>query len=123
MKPLILRTPLIMMWGDGLTVCPWLILIRWEVSETNRKHLIPHELCHVAQMRRDGWLRFWWRYTTKQSEKLAYEVEAYSVSIAHGMYPPEATRMLSKYYTFDDDGTQLTSEQALELLEEKQHDK
>jgi hypothetical protein len=124
MRSLILRVPLIMLWGDGLTVCPWLVLIRWEVSKATRQHLIPHELCHVAQMRRDGWLRFWWRYLTKQSEKLAYEVEAYSESIANGMHPTIAYYLLSKYYKFDEDGSQLTEVQAKELIDnlEVKHD-
>ena len=117
MKPLILRVPLIMMFGDGLTVCPWLILIRWEMSATQRKHLIPHELTHVAQMRRDGWWTFMRRYLTDQKERLAYEVAAYKVSVANGMYIYEAARALSKYYIYTDDGTPLSMEHAKQLLE------
>lgn len=116
-KTLVLRVPLIMLWGDGLTICPWLVLIRWEMSEAQRKHLIPHELVHVEQMRRDGWFRFYWRYLTDQKERLAYEVAAYKVSVANGMYIYEAARALSKYYIYTDDGTPLTMEHAKQLLE------
>jgi hypothetical protein len=70
-------------------------------------------------MRRDGWLRFVWRYMTSQRHKLVYEREAYKVSVAHGMYIAEAARALSRHYRFDDDGSQLTIEQATQLLEVK----
>jgi hypothetical protein len=106
-----------MMFGDGLTVCPWLVLIRWEVRESQRRHLIPHELCHVEQMRRDGWFTFMRRYLTDQKERLAYEVAAYKVSVAHGLYIGEAARMLTKYYITNADGSRLTIEQATQLLE------
>jgi hypothetical protein len=117
MKTLVLRVPLIMMFGDGITICPWLVLIRWEVRESQRKHLIPHELCHVEQMRRDGWFTFMRRYLTNQKERLAYEVAAYKVSVANGMYIYEAARALTKYYIYTDDGTPLTLEHAKQLLE------
>jgi hypothetical protein len=117
MTTLVLRVPLIMMFGDGLTLCPWLVLIRWEVSAFQRKHLIPHELCHVAQMRRDGVFKFWWRYMTSQKERLAYEVAAYKVSVEKGLYIGEAARMLTKYYITNADGSLLTIEQATQLLE------
>lgn len=115
MNPIILRMPLVMLFGDGLTVCPWLVLIRWEVPDGIRKHLVPHELCHVAQQRADGWLRFWWRYITDQKAKLVYELEAYRVSIANGMPLSEAARVLATY-RIKINGVQLTPDQASFLL-------
>lgn len=114
---LVVRVPLIMMFGDGLCLCPWLVLIRWEVSEANRKHLIPHELRHVEQQRVDGWWRFWWSYLTDQRAKLAYEVQAYKVSIASGLSLWVAADVLANEYRFKFGGKQLTHAQAQMLLE------
>ncbi len=49
-------------------------------------------------MRRDGLLRFWWRYATSRRHRLAYEVEAYRVSMAHGFPLARAARTLATGY-------------------------
>lgn len=60
-------------WGSA--PFPWLLIIA--KSHKDNAALIAHEQCHQAQQRRDGVLRFWWRYLTSTSWRLAYEVEAY----------------------------------------------
>ena len=51
-------------------------------SNTGNAALIAHEQCHHAQQRRDGYLRWCWRYITDRSARLDYEIEAYRVWLA-----------------------------------------
>lgn len=63
-------------WG-GAAIVPWLLLIN--IKHRRNWGLLAHERCHQDQQRRDGWLRFMWRYATSREHRLAYELEAYRV--------------------------------------------
>jgi hypothetical protein len=65
----------------GLTVCQRLVLVH--PAARHDAGLLAHEMVHVEQMRRDGTLRFLWRYLTSRRHRLGYEVEAYWVSVRH----------------------------------------
>lgn len=67
-------------WFDGLTLGPGLILLRHDATPD----VLPHEMCHVRQMRSDGWLRWLWRYYGSRRWRLEYEAQAYAVSVANG---------------------------------------
>jgi hypothetical protein len=86
----------LLVWASGMTVTPRLIVIH--ASCRGDRGLIAHEQVHAMQMRRDGLLRFWWRYATSRSHRLAYEVEAYRVSISHGYPLGSAARTLANGY-------------------------
>jgi hypothetical protein len=45
---------------------------------------IPHEMVHVEQQRRDGYLRFLWRYVTSAPWRAEYEAEAYAADVRLG---------------------------------------
>lgn len=60
--------------------------------------LLQHEITHIEQQTRDGKLRWVWRYITSKVWRLAYEVEAYKVSIAHGMSIEKAAMYLARDY-------------------------
>ncbi|HSW17863.1 MAG TPA: hypothetical protein VLJ86_11590 [Ramlibacter sp.] len=85
-----------LVWASGMTLTPRLIVVRPECR--GDLGLIAHEQVHARQMRRDGLLRFWWRYATSRRHRLAYEVEAYRVSIAHGLPLGSAARTLAAGY-------------------------
>jgi hypothetical protein len=67
----------------GAAWIPGIILIG--ESHAGNTALIAHEQCHHDQQRRDGYLRWCWRYVTSKKWRLRYEVEAYRVwlGIAH----------------------------------------
>jgi hypothetical protein len=71
--------------GDGM-VTPWYTIY---IRASGRRHgraglrgLLRHEICHIRQMQRDGWLTFWSRYCwwtiTKGYAGNPYEIEAYA---------------------------------------------
>jgi hypothetical protein len=62
-------------WGSA--PFPWLIFV--SVDYKDHAALIAHERCHQDQQRRDGLLRFWWRYITDKTARQDYEIEAYCV--------------------------------------------
>lgn len=72
---MILYTPIL--WADGFTPLPNLMILK--TSHRDDQVLIAHERVHQMQMRRDGVLKFWFRYATKKG-RLEYEVEAYKKS-------------------------------------------
>jgi hypothetical protein len=86
----------LLVWACGMTLTPRLIVLhpRWR----HDAGLIAHEKVHAMQMRRDGLLRFWWRYATSRRHRLAYEVEAYRVSMDHGCTLASAARTLATGY-------------------------
>ena len=86
----------LLVWACGMTVAPGLIVIHPRYR--GNAGLLAHEQVHVQQMRRDGLLRFWWRYATSRRHRLAYEVEAYRVSMAHGCTLNSAARVLATGY-------------------------
>ena len=86
----------LLLWACGMTVTPRLIVVHPRYRGDSG--LIAHEQVHVQQMRRDGLLRFWWRYATSRRHRLAYEVEAYRVSMAHGCTLNSAARVLATGY-------------------------
>lgn len=65
---------------DGVAWIPGIILIG--KSHAGNAALIAHEQCHQAQQRRNGYLRWCWRYVTSKAWRLDYEVEAYRVWLA-----------------------------------------
>jgi hypothetical protein len=105
---LIVHTRLLL-WASGMTVTPRLIVLRPECR--GDAGLLAHEQVHAAQMRRDGLLRFWWRYGSSRRHRLAYEVEAYRVSIAHGCSIGRAARTLATGYWLG-----ITEQQARQAL-------
>jgi hypothetical protein len=89
---------------------PWLIIVA--KSHKDNAALIAHEQCHQDQQRRDGLLRFWWRYTTNKAWRMAYEVDAYKAWL--DVAPHDEWRvsyMLAHNYGFD-----LSVNEAKELL-------
>jgi hypothetical protein len=95
----------------GIAPLPWLIIL----SSAHRNHaaLIAHEQCHQSQQRRDGTLRFWWRYLTSREWRQTYEVEAYKAWL--NVNPANiysVARMLATRYKLN-----LTLAQAVQLLE------
>ncbi|MBL0420864.1 hypothetical protein JI739_10955 [Ramlibacter sp. AW1] len=85
-----------LVWACGMTVTPRLIIIHPRFR--GHPGLLAHEKVHAEQMRRDGLLRFWWRYASSRRHRLAYEVEAYRVSMAHGCTLASAARTLATGY-------------------------
>jgi len=66
----------------GFTPLPNLMIIR-----KDSQHSVPlhkHEETHQEQMRRDGVIKFWFRYLFSKKHRLNYEVEAYRAQIAAG---------------------------------------
>jgi hypothetical protein len=69
--------------SNGMTLwTPWRIYILLDSSLTgeHRERVRRHEECHVAQMRRDGalkWhLRYVWQWLTVGYARIDYEIEA-----------------------------------------------
>ena len=46
--------------------------------------VLDHEAVHVAQQRRDGWVRWLWRYVVSRGWRARYEAEAYAVQVRAG---------------------------------------
>jgi hypothetical protein len=68
--------------GFAAIVSPWRTV--YVLAEhINEPWLRRHEIAHLAQMDRDGWLRFWvqvlWWYFVPGYERSPYELEARSV--------------------------------------------
>jgi len=103
--------PSIMLMGFwGIAVCPWLMLVAIEYR--HHAGLLAHERWHQGQQRKDGVLRYWWRYHTSKQARQDYEVAAYRewVQVA----PKDLHRCvwyLTKSYEFD-----LTDAEATALL-------
>ena len=92
--PRVVRVPWLPVF-EGFTPCPWLVLVRLDASVG----LVQHEIRHTQQMRRDGWVRWWARYIFSRKWRLAYESDAYAVSVRHGDSLDECARWLaSKYF-------------------------
>lgn len=62
----------------GLTVYPFVFIQR------GQEGCLPHEMVHIEQQRRDGLLRFGWRYLISKRWRVAYEAEAYAVDVRSG---------------------------------------
>ena len=99
----------LLFWADAFTVSPNLVLVRPKYQKD--AGLLAHERVHQGQMRADGWLRFVWRYLCSRRWRACYEVEAYRVSIAHGMPLPLAAWHLKTKYWLG-----ITHQQAVDLL-------
>ncbi len=92
--------PLLLFGYWGSAPAPWLLIL--SSTHSDNAALIAHEQCHQAQQRRDGTLRFWWRYLTSKPLRLAYEAEAYRVWI--DVAPEDrakVTHWLAKRYGFN----------------------
>lgn len=106
------EVPSWLMFGwDGAAWSPGVIVINRDAR--NKPALLAHERCHQAQQRRDGLLRFWWRYLTRRQARLAYEVEAYRVWL--DVSPGDRWRVL--HILVNSYGFGLTTAQAEALLE------
>lgn len=46
--------------------------------------VLDHEAVHVEQQRRDGWVRWLWRYVVSPRWRVRYEAEAYAVQLRDG---------------------------------------
>jgi hypothetical protein len=99
----------LLFWADGFTVSPTLMLIH--PRSKNDCGLIAHEKEHQKQMRSDGWIRFVLRYAFSRRWRMLYEVEAFRVSVRHGMPTKIAAKNLASKYNF-----KITIEQAMDLL-------
>ena len=56
----------------GVTIAPCLILIPQWARHDPAYHA--HEQFHAVQQRRDGLLRFWWRYITDKQARLGLQM-------------------------------------------------
>lgn len=98
-------------WAVAYT--PWLMLV--SSKHKDNAALIAHERCHQEQQRRDGTLRFWWRYLTNKQARFDYELEAYRVWCAVAPQDQDyCARVLAGKY-----GLGLTAMQALVALSER----
>lgn len=79
-------------WADGFTPTPRRIYLSHRLRAHQVGSLVEHELVHVAQMQAHGWLTWASRYVFSRAWRLAYEVEAYVVSIeaSHHTDGPDA---------------------------------
>ncbi len=57
--------------------------------------VLAHELVHVAQQDRDGWLTFIGRYVFKPSWRVKYEAEAYAVDVRAGLSLDSAAKCIA----------------------------
>ena len=75
--------------------------------------VVAHELRHAVQQRRDGWLRWVWRYFTSRPARLAYEVDAYAESarVAPWALPVYASALASPLYRLG-----ISEQQAYDLI-------
>jgi hypothetical protein len=74
----------------GLTIAPFVAIKRGE------ENCLQHELVHIEQQRRDGLLRFGWRYLTRPEWLIRYEAAAYAVDVRNGRLSlPQAAALLS----------------------------
>jgi len=80
----------------GFTPLPNLMIIRKDCQHSVPLH--KHEETHQEQMRRDGVLKFWFRYLFSKKHRLNYEVEAYKVQISHGASLDGCAKNLSIMY-------------------------
>jgi hypothetical protein len=72
----VIRTKL-MPAGTGMAFIPGVILI----GEWATEILVKHELRHVDQQKRDGWVLWMLRYVFSIPWRIEYEAEAYAVSV------------------------------------------
>ena len=99
------------LFAAGFTPLPNLMFIKAQFKHSVALH--KHEETHQMQMRRDGLLKFWARYLFCPSCRLAYEVEAYKVSIEHGTPIDVCAIYLAGMYYFD-----MSFDEAKQLLKE-----
>ena len=97
----------------GASIAPWLMLVA--IDYKDHAALIAHERIHQEQQRRDGLLRFWWRYITDKRARLDYEVEAYRVWVQ--VAPGDLWRCVYSLRTGY--GLQLSDADAIALLTSK----
>lgn len=79
---------------DGYTVCPWLVLIRKGASP----FILDHEMCHVRQMKQDGYFRWMWRYAVSKKWRAKYEAEAYAAAVKAGQSLDSAASAMFNLY-------------------------
>ncbi|MDQ7825963.1 MAG: hypothetical protein RDV48_24385 [Candidatus Eremiobacteraeota bacterium] len=65
--------------GHSLFMPEWFFALEREVE---REALIAHELVHVRQFEREGWL-FWLRYLTSRRRRREYELAGYEEQIKY----------------------------------------
>lgn len=93
----------------GLCLHPRLMLIGTAAGAD----VVAHELRHAVQQRRDGWLRWVWRYFTSRPARLAYEVDAYAESarVAPWALPSYARALAGRLYRLG-----ISEQQAYDLI-------
>ena len=73
--------------GFAAVVSPWRTIYVLPVF-LHDERLQRHEMAHLAQMERDGWLRFWvqcvWWYFSRGYDASPYEIEARAAEIDPG---------------------------------------
>lgn len=77
----------------------------------NAEALIAHERIHQDQMRKEGVLRFWWKYATDIKWRVNYELDAYREWVR---VSPQDLHLCSKYLV-EYDGSRSSQDYA-ELL-------
>ena len=75
-------------------------------------YLVPHEIVHVDQAERIGMLRWYWRYFTDSTFRLAAEVEAHKAAIRAGQPNWQAAQQLWTNY-----GLSLSYNEVLRMLD------
>jgi len=84
------------LFAAGFTPLPNLMFIKAQFKNSVALH--KHEETHQMQMRRDGLLKFWFRYLFSKKYRLNYEVEAYRVQISHGASLDGCAKHLAEMY-------------------------
>lgn len=105
----------LLFWADGFTVAPSLILIHPKFKDDPA--LLVHEMTHAEQMRRLGWLRFWWCYAISPAFRQEVEVAAYRAQL---MLRPNSLEAFAAFLARDYDLT-LTVDQARALLQQEKN--
>lgn len=87
----------LLFFADGFTVHPSLIVMK--PSRRGDEGLLQHELVHTRQMAKDGVIAFWLNYLLSRRCRLAYEVEAYKISIKYAPWNVDGfARILASSY-------------------------
>jgi muconolactone delta-isomerase len=82
-------------WVAGIALY-WWVLVRRDAPE--RERLIAHEQVHIAQQRRDGLLRFLWRYLARGQWRARYEAEAYAEDVRRGRPLEQCVQAIYRRY-------------------------
>jgi len=76
---------------DAITIGTWIF-----IRPNSGASVLPHEKVHVKQFKADWLMPI--KYLLSKRKRYEYELEAYKVSIQHGLPVAEAVRYLSTDY-------------------------